>query len=191
MGLELARFGAPVVAAFSQMALYPVGGFVTYGDTREGYFAAIEAALGRQASLDSIVEAFRWTHFVHYATAVDISDVVPDARCEEVPPWRVPKSQETIVRVLVDGVDLASLNMASLETHDVARGEEREAINIALRRFFHFFMCGEDRVDVPEDTVNQFVSINARNPSRSPPLLRRLSIVMEADSRALSNVLQS
>ena len=99
IGLELARVGVPVVAAFSGIGSFPTGGFISFEEDRESYFATMLDALQRPASLRDITEAFRWTHLIVWSYMVDVSDVVPEVRSRVIPKWRLPKNHETITRV--------------------------------------------------------------------------------------------
>ena len=45
MGIELGRFGVPVICAFPGMSMLPIGGFAGYAPDAAGYFRAIDTAL--------------------------------------------------------------------------------------------------------------------------------------------------
>jgi hypothetical protein len=191
MGLELARFGVPVVAAFARIGSFPVGSFIGFEETAGRYFQVLESAINQSASLDSITEAFRWTYCAFWAPGVDFSDLVPTPNFGEVPPWRTPKNGEFVKRVLVDGEDMSAINMARLPTGDKALASERAAMLSVLDRFMTFLMCGEDRPGAHLQNLNplndRFVSadIDGVTYRRYSPLLHRLaSLSVESNAAA-------
>jgi hypothetical protein len=145
IGLELARFGVPVIAAFSGIGPFPTGSFIAFEETAGKYFAELNAAISRPAALEAISEAFRWTHYAFWAPGVDVSDVVPTHDYAGLPPWRTPARQAEIVRVLVDGEDMAAVNMARMPTGVEAEQQERDALHAAVKRFIGYLMRGTDR----------------------------------------------
>lgn len=153
MGLELARFGVPVVAAFSGLGAYPTGTFVAYEDNPYNYFRTVEAAFDRPATIADITEAFRWSHYADLSPVVDVSDVVPAWDHWDVPPWRMPKNHQTFLRVLVDGDDLSALNMNHLPVGSPARAQERKAILDAVNRILVFFVAGEERAGLRPEKI--------------------------------------
>jgi hypothetical protein len=144
IGLELARFGIPVVAAFSGIGIFPTGRFIDWAATSKEYFATVEAARNREATVLSIEQAFRWTHFLHYSPLVDVSDVIPDAHFHRVPPPRLAKNARDIIDVVARGEDLSSLNMSRLPHTRAASESERDALFGAIEQFILFFMSGEN-----------------------------------------------
>jgi hypothetical protein len=142
LGLELARFGIPVIAAFQKIAPFPSSNFIGFETTASDYFAAIERSLTRPPSLDNIIGAFRWTHFLHWAVLIDIADVVPQSDYGGIPPFRTPKNTAAILKVTAEGEDIVAFNMARLPTGPAAADAERRAVVAALEKFMHYFMTG-------------------------------------------------
>jgi hypothetical protein len=142
IGLELARFGIPVIAAFQKIGPFPTSDFIGFEESAQAYFAAIERALVRVPNLDTIVGAFRWTHFLHWTPLIDIADVVPRADYDDVPPFRTPKNTPTILKVMADGEDIVAFNMARLPTGPTAAEAERRAVITAIEKFVLYFMSG-------------------------------------------------
>jgi len=142
IGLELARFGLPVVAAFQKVGPFPRSDFIEFEETAAGFFALVEQGLGRVPSLETVVGAFRWTHFLHWTSVIDISDVVPEAGYPRVPRYRSPRHRDTILEVLTGGADLVELNMARLPQGAAASAAERAAVIAAIEKFAVFFMTG-------------------------------------------------
>lgn len=149
IGLELARFGIPVIAAFQRIGPFPTSDFIGFEESAPAYFAAIERALMQRPSLDTIASAFRWTHFLHWTPLIDIADVVPRADYSDVPPFRTPKNTPTILKVMAEGEDIVALNMARLPTGPAAAKAERRAVIAAIEKFILYFMTG--RVDERSD----------------------------------------
>ena len=190
IGLELARFGIPVVAAFPDIAPYPTDTFVRSAEDAAGYFRALRAALGRPASVEAVTEAFRWTYVAHWSTTIDVSDVVPAPDYEGVPVWRLPADREAIVKVLANGVDLSALNFSRLPTGAGATVAERAAILATIRRFVVFFATGEDsaasgdaRISVQDDG-SVVVEENGRTIRDSSPVVVRLAGLIAPVERA-------
>jgi hypothetical protein len=148
LGLELARFGVPVISAFSGVGSYPTGTFVAFEATRQRYFEKLNAMLNSKASFSTIIEAFRWTHYLFMAPLVDLSDLIPTMDYGSVPRWALPKHQQTIMHVLTDNAELSTLNMAKLPRGPLVIDAELKAIVQAVHRFIAFFVTGEDTREV-------------------------------------------
>lgn len=182
LGLECARFGIPVIAAFSGIGSFPTGSFIAFEETRQGYFAALEHALTAPASLQNIAEAYRWTHYAFWAPVVDVSDLVPQPDYSAVPPWQTPRNSRTILRVLNDNEDLASINMKQLPRGRLADIAEHQSLNEAMDRTAVFFMTGEDRAgarleQLTADKAKRIVSavIDGQRFERYSPLVYRFA----------------
>ncbi|MGH6975777.1 MAG: hypothetical protein ACREED_01995, partial [Stellaceae bacterium] len=142
IGLELARFGLPVVAAFQKIGPFPRSDFIGFEETEAGFFALVERGLDRAPSLATVIGAFRWTHFLHWTSVIDVSDVVPEAGYPRVPRYRPPRRRDTMLKVLTEGADLVELNMARLPQGAAATAAERAAVIAAIEKFVVFFMTG-------------------------------------------------
>ena len=139
MGLELARFGVPIVAAFQRIGLMPLCNFIAFEEKADEYFAAVEASLQQRASVAQIAEAFRWTHYLHWGSLIDVSDVVPTPDFAHVPPYRRPRQHSVMLEAILNRADVTQLNMARLDLSDAAYKAERAAILSAIERFVSFF----------------------------------------------------
>ena len=142
MGLELARFGVPVVAAFPEFAAYPMDGFVKCASTQSQYFATLEAALSQTASIASITDAFRWTYFSQWAHLIDLSDLIPEPQYYHVPKYSTPRNADKFLSVLIDGVDSVAMNTAPLPCGAPAVKAERDAIVGALEKLVIYLITG-------------------------------------------------
>jgi len=142
IGLELARFGLPVIAAFQKVGPFPRSDFIGFEETAAGFFALVEQGLGRVPSLATVVGAFRWTHFLHWTSVIDVSDVIPEAGYPRVPRYRSPRHRDTMLKVLTECADLVELNMARLPQGAAASAAERAAVIAAIEKFAVFFMTG-------------------------------------------------
>ena len=139
MGLELARFGVPVVAAFQRVGPVPLSDFIRFEVDTDRYFAAVEAALSEKATIEKISGAFRWTHYLHWASLIDVSDIVPTPDYPSVPSYRRPRQRAMMLETLVNRSDVTQLNMARLDRSDAARRSERAAILQAIETFVSLF----------------------------------------------------
>ena len=142
MGLELARFGVPVIAAFPEFAAYPIDGFIKSEAVSEQYFAALDTILLRMPSLSSIIDAFRWTYFSQWSHLVDLSDLVPKADYHQVPQYSTPRNADKILKVLVDRADIVELNTKKLMRNEVVARLEWAAVVRVLERLIIYLMTG-------------------------------------------------
>jgi hypothetical protein len=181
IGLECARFGIPVIAAFSGVGSFPTGHFIAFEETPQSYFDTLETALTARMSLEKVVEAYRWTHHAFWAPAVDVSDLVPASDYSAVPPWKIPRNSETILRVLNDNEDLVGINMAQLPRGESADLAERQSVIEALDRVAVMFMTGEDQVGSRLENISAgkagFVSLQVDGQvfERYSPLVHRFA----------------
>ncbi len=139
MGLELARFGVPIVASFQRVGLMPICNFIAFEEQADKYFSAIEAALDQPATVGQISEAFRWTHYLHWGSLIDVSDVIPTPDFASVPPYRRPQQRALMLEAMVNRADITQLNMAKLDLSASARETEKKAILSAVERFATVF----------------------------------------------------
>jgi hypothetical protein len=139
MGLELARFGVPIVAAFQRIGLMPISDFIAFEETADKYFAVVETALDQRTTIAQIAEAFRWTHYLHWGSLIDVSDIVPTPDFAGVPAFRRPKQQALMLEAMVNRADVTQLNMVRFDLSDAAYAAERAAILSAVKRFVNFF----------------------------------------------------
>jgi hypothetical protein len=146
IGLEVARFGVPTVAAFPDLGPYPVGGFISFSPDEAGYFAAVEEALSQPASLDRITEAFRWTHYVHHSATIDVSDLVPTRDYADVPAWRLPANHALMTEALAQDQDVSTLTMSRLKAEPATLRIEGDAMRQVLEGFAAFFITGDERL---------------------------------------------
>jgi hypothetical protein len=188
IGLELARFGVPVIAAFADRGSFAVGSFIGFEKTPERYFAAIRAAMDRSASYAHIAEAMRWTHFLFLSPTVDFSDCVPSDDFTGIPDWKMPADLDNILRTLIDGEDRSQLRMAELGSIATAN-EEHTTIRRALEYYIIFFMTGhnlpEARIEAVIPLADQVVSltVGGQTSQRHSPLAHRLAILWAETTR--------
>jgi hypothetical protein len=145
LGLELARFGIPVVSAFLDIGPFPTGSFIAFESSPQRYFAAVKAAARAPAMLDAIIEAFRWTHYLFLSPTVDVSDVIPSFDYDGMPVRRTPRNRDLILRALIDNEDISAINVSQLKRGAGPERMELDAIVQAIERFIFFFITGEDR----------------------------------------------
>ena len=146
IGLEVARFGVPTVAAFSDLGPYPVGGFISFAPDAAGYFAAVEQALSQPASLERITEAFRWTNYVHRSATIDVSDLIPARDYGDIPSWHLPENHVVIHGALALDEDVSTLTMTGLRADPETLRLEQEAMRRVLEGFAAFFIAGDEQL---------------------------------------------
>jgi hypothetical protein len=170
IGLELVRLGVPVIASFPHMAEAPEGTFVAWGDTREGYFAAVRRAVDDPVSLDRVIAAFRWMNGRFLQYSVDCSDIVPTRDYDGLPSFRMPQSAHVMEEVLIAGRSLPDINdeqLARCQRHDSA-DRERKAIVRHLSGFLYFLVFGvradaDFRLNVMDDACGARVLSSCDN----------------------------
>ena len=190
IGLELARLGVPVIAAFSDRGSFAVGSFIGFEETAERYFAAIRSAIDRGASCALIAEAMRWTHFLFLSPTVDFSASVPSDDFTGVPDWKMPADRSRILRTLIDGKDASEQRMAELPRGNLAVARETEAVRRSIEYFIIFFMTGQDAPEGQIESVSALpaymVALSYRGKlyrSRSP-LAHRLAVLWNGGTQA-------
>lgn len=143
--LEMARMGAPAIIAFDKHTPLPVGDVVHWAETPEAYFRLIEAKLRQPPSLDQIRFAFRWTYLRTLGSSLDLGDVIPDANCGVLPPFRRPAASADVERVLVGGETSIKINLQRMRDAQGVQAEalEREAFLTELRRTVWTMCLGE------------------------------------------------
>jgi len=193
IGLELARFGIPVIASFPDRGPFPVGTFIGFEETPEQYFSAIRKALASPASYEMIAEAIRWTHFLFLSPTVDLSDIIPQHVFRGVPDWVMPSSKERIIRSLVHGEDTSQMRMEALPRSAQASAAEGEALRRAIERTIILFMTGHDTTD---DRITEIrtqpgnivaLTYNGRVYRHISPLAYRLAVLWN-EAAAVSQV---
>ena len=145
IGLEVARFGVPTVAAFSDLGPFPVGSFISFAPAAVGYFSAVEQALSQPASLERITEAFRWTNYVHRSATIDVSDLIPVRDYGDIPSWRLPENHAVIHGALALDEDVSALTMAELRAESETMRVEQESMRAVLEGFAAFFITGDEQ----------------------------------------------
>jgi hypothetical protein len=187
IGMELARFGIPVIAAFSGYGSYPTGGFAKFTSDRADHFRLIEQMVGARSSMADVTDAFRWSHYVHVSPLVDVSDVVPSPDFADVPAWSAPRNVERIRQVFIDGKDLSEVTMDALPRGAAAERLEREALVSTLTQFLSFFAAGTSQQNFDLDDVRPEEGgwINYRRAGgwtrRFSPLCARLVHMLRAE----------
>ena len=172
MGLELARFGVPIVASFQRIGLIPLSNFVTFEESADRYFSAVDAAVSETASVEKIVEAFRWTHYLHWGSLIDVSDLIPTPDFAHVPAFVRPANRELMLKSMVDRSDVTELNMARLDTSASAHAAEGAALRSAIEQIIGFF----DPAALEELKAGAFAS-----PGRSRLVSRLLDLIREQE----------
>jgi hypothetical protein len=182
IGLELARFGVPVIAAFADRGSFAVGSFIGFEETADHYFAAIRTVMGRRASWALIAEAMRWTHFLFLSPTVDFSDCVPSDDFAGIPDWKKPADVDKILRTLIHGEDRSEQRMAELRRIATA-DQEHAAIRRALEYYIIFFITGCDlpaaRIGslTPQPDSIVSVTVDGQTWQRRSPLAHRLAVL--------------
>jgi hypothetical protein len=140
MALELSRLGIPVVSAFPEIGLTPVGSFVRGGRTPAAFFHEVDRAAGRGSSLTEITASLRWTYIQHWSHLVDIADIAPSY--SDVPPYKSPLNAKTILDVVTRGKDLVEINMSRHDSTASAVSLEKKAVVRSVEKIVGLFGAG-------------------------------------------------
>jgi hypothetical protein len=151
IGLEAARLGTPVIAAFKNNHVYPDDHFVQCAGDREAYFVAVRDTLTRNdsVSVSDILAAFRWHVLTRFARSVFLGDVFRDPDAASFPDYVLSEEAAAIETSLLDCRALERRRLVEAQKRsDVAgRSAETERLLHQLRRIVHFLMTGEITVD--------------------------------------------
>lgn len=143
VGLEVARLGVPVLAAF-QYTPYPFGYFIKWEPSASQYFDAIPELLTSKAyTLASVQYAYRWFFVQRLSASLDIDDVADENfDFNSLPLFRLPKNSHLIERVLAQNQSLFEINMQNQKNNDF--NIEKQALKNELKRALAFLMTGEN-----------------------------------------------
>ncbi|MBS0289693.1 MAG: hypothetical protein JSS07_06630 [Proteobacteria bacterium] len=140
LGLEVARLGVPVLAAFRYTA-YPFGEFIHWQATKDAYFNEIEKLTQYQAtSLSTILYAYRWFYIQRLGASVDIQDMAPYHDFNTLPEFKMPAHADKIVEVFTQNKSLFETNM-SMQKSNLAEQEEH-MLKAQMRKSLFFILTG-------------------------------------------------
>lgn len=149
IGIEAARMGLPVLAAFQGFAPCPTGDFIQEAPTLEEYRTLLDRMAGTSPGLDSVIHAFRWYYYSRMAGAIPYCDVLPDADLQKLPPFRRPIATDLLELALFGTKPIERIRLAErLSWKSEAMADvEGELIRTELRRYLHYLFTGRDAPD--------------------------------------------
>lgn len=140
VGIEMARFGAPVLAAF-QHCPYPKDDVILWANTKEDYFKKIRLYLDDpKCSIHRIIYAFRWFNLVRLGSTIDISDMAPQCDFTTLPSFKMPARAQDIENVLIHHKDILDINYDNRTNNMHA---EIIAIKSFLKKAIWYLFTGE------------------------------------------------
>lgn len=148
MGLELARFGMPVLSGHTAiLTIAPPGEeFIVVASERGAYFDALQRLCGASppAAVRSLRQAYRWYNMYYLGNSIDVSDLDMDAN--RLPEYRTPANADLIRRVMIGGEEAMTTNLQSLRAAHVLGSARQEgaALRAQIGRMVHFLATGED-----------------------------------------------
>lgn len=156
IGMEAARFGVPVIAAFPSDTWHPPNAFFTIAATVAEYKAAVMRLLERSPDFQQITQAFRWYHYSTFAASVSVEDIIPSSDFHDIHPYRTPARAPELARAIVgdgwimdDYLDARRKRLDSPAARAAAQHAEAEAIRVQMRGLIRFLLLGE--TDPPQD----------------------------------------
>jgi hypothetical protein len=150
MGLEMARLGVPVLAAFKGYYVWPHEPFLEWAPTPETYFDRLDQLLVQGApperTFENLKLAFRWYHQHALARTVDLSDLIPTPSYDGLPEFRTPRAAAVIEDVLAGGANIVDINLDRLirAQRTDAHAVESRALKRHLRRLVHVLFTGQE-----------------------------------------------
>jgi hypothetical protein len=166
MGLELARFGLPVLSGHtSVLTIAPPGeAFIALASDRRAYFAKLRQLCGpfEPGRVQALRLAYRWYNMFYLGNSIDVSDLPVTAN--QLPPYATPANTSIIKRVMIDGDEAMSANLETLLAMRDAGAQDREtaALRGQVARLVGFLATGRDggasarltvHIDGPESTA--------------------------------------
>jgi hypothetical protein len=152
IGLELARLGIPVLAAFNWWYVpRPVNDFNEWSSNADGYYQKLDALLGKQRGcLQRIAKAFRWYNLINLETGLDFSDVVPAVGHGKMMRFAMPGEAKCVEAAIVHNRKIWEMNLQRRVDRQYSgiECEETLALQQSLRRLIHYICAGQDS---PED----------------------------------------
>jgi len=148
MGLELARFGLPVLSGHTAiLTIAPPGeDFICLAADKTAYFAMLQKLCepfspGRARAMRS---AYRWYNMFYLGNSIDVSDLPITAN--DLPAYRTPANASLIKRVMIDGEEAMVTNLATLQAGQDAASVQREAAALCgqIGRMVHYMATGSD-----------------------------------------------
>lgn len=145
--LEMARFGVPSLIAFDRHTPLPIGDVVRWAATPAEYFKVLDELLVQPPLLEGIRFAYRWTHVHILGCVIDLGDVIPDASCGTLPPFKSPEQGAAVEAVLIGGKPALEINRERLLAAQGADAgsAERDTLLEQLRRAVWLMCTGLDR----------------------------------------------
>ena len=146
IGLELARLGIPVLAAFNSWYVpYPVDDFMEWASSDREYFQKLDQLLSGDCTLNRIARAFRWYNLVNLETAVDFKDVVPPGGDRRFIPFKMSSQARVLENAVVGGEPLWEIHLRERlgSASETIAVEEKSSLQRNLRRIIHYILTGD------------------------------------------------
>jgi hypothetical protein len=148
MGLELARFGMPVLSGHTDIVTIAPPGedFICLATAKDEYFAMLQRLCGGfdPASADALRLAYRWYNLFYLGNSIDMSDLAMSAN--QLPAYRTPANAALIKRVMIDGEEAATANLAQLRgvQDSTSAAQETAALDGQVARMVRYMATGRD-----------------------------------------------
>lgn len=189
LGTELSIVGVPVLAAFRVTNNWPDGGLIHYRENRQDYFDTLSALLKEDEpsiSMENIVDAFRWFHFMYFQGVIDMTDAFPDR--DTFFPIRAPKNRVSMVLkdIIEGGPSQTTRTQQTLrqQNHRAAKKKELLSVRSQLASIIAFCTVGDKLADYSslglthDDNSIEF-SLGSKIVRRRSPMVARLASLYE------------
>ncbi len=145
IGLELARFGVPVVGSVLGYGPYVDDDFTRIPATREAYFATLEEALAAPISVARWARALRFYHHYFLGSAIDLRECVDEYGCFRPDAFLRDSPAASICdAVMVQGGRIDEACAVGGCDTELAEKAERRALLECAGRLLAFFTTGQE-----------------------------------------------
>lgn len=141
VGLEMARFGAPALAAF-EYCPYPKNDVILWANSKTEYFEMVSSLCCQlNANINTILYAFRWFNLVRLGSTLDIGDIAPECDFTSLPKFQMPMNATVIEQILINHKNIIDINYSNKNI--VQPDDELEAIITFIKRTIWYLFTGE------------------------------------------------
>lgn len=147
IGIEMARFGAPVLASFKiAEAPYPTDDFLMWEPSRDAYFARIESVLNDSPTLERWKHALRWYQYANLSVSVDVGDTAGPLVMGKPKPYAKPKNAALVEDAILGRKVVTDLNLDRQRAIPFEQRADSESVGIVrqLSRLIHYLVTGQD-----------------------------------------------
>lgn len=172
IGLEMARLGVPVLAAYRNIEYFPE--CIEWKSSKEQYFECLDKLLIDKPSLERIRLAYSWYTLRILASSVSLEDLISDPDFSGLPRYTRPQSAQDIEDTLIREKHLIDINLSKLkESQNLnSRNVELQSLIDEIQKTIHFLFTGhipenkDFHIIFPHDIFNESLNIGSLSSSQ-------------------------